>query len=63
LHLVFGHRRHLALGADLVQAVEAARSYVRGALEHGATVRTGHGSGPLNHGFAPVAMRLLNQTQ
>ena len=50
---------HLALGADLVQAVEAARSYVRGALEHGATVRTGHGSGPLNHGFAPVAMRLV----
>ena len=50
---------HLALGADLVQAVEAARSYVRGALQHGATVRTGHGSGPLNHGFAPVAMRLV----
>ena len=53
---------HLALGVDLMQAVEAARSYVRGALEHGAAVRTGHGSGPLNHGFAPVAMRLLNQT-
>ncbi len=50
---------HLALGLELVPAVEAARTYVRGALEHGATVRTGHGSGPLNHGFAPVAMRLL----
>ncbi len=50
---------HLALGADLPSAVESARAYVRGALEHGAAVRTGHGSGPLNHGFAPVAMRLL----
>lgn len=50
---------HLALGADLQGAVESARAYVRGALEHGASVRTGHGSGPLNHGFAPVAMRLL----
>jgi hydroxymethylpyrimidine/phosphomethylpyrimidine kinase len=50
---------HLALGLELVQAVEAARVYVRGALAHGATVRTGHGSGPLNHGFAPVAMRLV----
>ena len=53
---------HLALGLELVQAVEAARAYVRGALEHGATVRTGHGSGPLNHGFAPVAMHLLKHT-
>jgi len=50
---------HLALGASLQEAVEGARAYVRGALEHGAAVRTGHGSGPLNHGFAPVAMRLL----
>ena len=50
---------HLALGADLRDAVESARAYVRGALEHGAAARTGHGSGPLNHGFAPLAMRLL----
>ena len=50
---------HLALGADLRDAVESARAYVRGALEHGAAARTGHGSGPLNHGFAPLPMRLL----
>jgi len=49
---------HLALGATLLQAVEAARDYVRGALQAGATVRTGAGSGPLNHGHAPLAMRL-----
>ena len=50
---------HLALGADLPQAVRKAREFVRGALEAGATVRTGTGSGPLNHGHAPQPMRLL----
>ncbi|MGZ5179160.1 MAG: bifunctional hydroxymethylpyrimidine kinase/phosphomethylpyrimidine kinase [Ramlibacter sp.] len=48
----------LALGADLPQAVAQAREYVRGALEAGAAVRTGAGSGPLNHAFAPRAMQL-----
>jgi hydroxymethylpyrimidine/phosphomethylpyrimidine kinase len=50
---------HLALGADLRQAVELARAYVRGALEAGAPVRTGAGSGPLNHAYAPQAMHLV----
>jgi hydroxymethylpyrimidine/phosphomethylpyrimidine kinase len=49
---------YLALGQDLVQAVQAARAYIRGALETGAQVRTGKGGGPLNHGFAPQAMVL-----
>jgi len=49
---------HLALGASLLEAVRAARVYVRAALEGGAKVRTGAGSGPLNHGHAPQAMRL-----
>ena len=49
----------LALGMELRQAVELARAYVRGALAAGASVRTGAGSGPLNHGHAPQAMRLL----
>jgi len=48
---------HMALGASLVDAVQAARAFVRQALEHGAAVRTGHGSGPLNHGFAPRVMQ------
>ena len=48
----------LALGEPLVQAVQSARSYIRGALQHGAQVHTGHGSGPLNHGYAPRAMVL-----
>lgn len=49
----------IALGADLPGAVGKARAYVRGALEAGAAVRTGAGSGPLNHAHAPQAMRLL----
>jgi hydroxymethylpyrimidine/phosphomethylpyrimidine kinase len=49
---------HLALGADLPAAVERAREFVRGALAAGADVRTGSGSGPLNHGHAPQAMQL-----
>lgn len=49
---------HLALGASLREAVEAARAYVRGALEGGAAVRTGAGSGPLNHAWSPLPMRL-----
>lgn len=49
---------HLALGADLPDAVQRAREFVRGALEAGARVRTGGGSGPLNHGYAPQPMRL-----
>ena len=48
----------LALGDGLLQAVQQARDFVRGALTAGASVRTGAGSGPLNHGFAPQPMRL-----
>ncbi len=53
----------LALGLSLIDAVEAARNFVRGALAAGATVKTGQGGGPLNHGFAPLMMQsrpLLN---
>ena len=50
---------HLALGAPLVDAVRRARDYVRGALKAGRTVRTGKGSGPLNHAYSPEAMRTM----
>ena len=49
---------YLALGCSLQDAVHRAREYIHGALEAGATVRTGSGSGPLNHGYAPHAMKL-----
>ena len=46
---------HRALGHALPSAVAQARSYILGAIQAGAAVRTGHGHGPLNHGYAPVA--------
>jgi len=48
---------YLALGASLPDAVQQARNFVREALQAGAQVSTGKGSGPLNHGYAPIAMR------
>lgn len=48
---------HRALGLDLADAVRAAHTYVRGALGAAAQVRTGQGSGPLCHGWAPLAQR------
>lgn len=49
---------HLALGATLAQAVQQARDFVRQALQAGASVKTGQGEGPLNHGFAPRPTQL-----
>ena len=49
---------HLALGQDLKTALHSAHDYVRQALQAGAQVRTGAGSGPLNHSAAPHAMQL-----
>ncbi len=51
---------HLALGWPLPQAVEQARAYILGAIAAGANVHTGHGHGPLNHGYAPLAQRVLS---
>jgi hydroxymethylpyrimidine/phosphomethylpyrimidine kinase len=48
----------LALGLPLQEAVEMARVFVRAAMLAGANVKTGAGGGPLNHGHAPVTMRL-----
>lgn len=48
----------LALGSDLPHAVRQAHEFVRAALATGATVRTGAGSGPLNHAHAPLPMQL-----
>jgi len=50
---------YLACGLALPQAVEQARAYVFGAIAAGAEVRTGHGHGPLNHGYAPMVQRVV----
>lgn len=49
----------LALGQTLEEAVQSAHGWVRGAIDAGVHVRTGQGSGPLNHGYAPVPTRVL----
>lgn len=51
----------LALGDDLPAAVEAARTYIMQAILSGAPLQTGHGHGPLNHGYAPQAMHILHR--
>jgi len=50
---------HLALGHSLEEAVARARHFILGAIAQGAQVRTGQGHGPLNHGFAPVALHRI----
>jgi hydroxymethylpyrimidine/phosphomethylpyrimidine kinase len=49
----------LALGEPLPLAVQHARDYILGAIAAGADVTTGRGHGPLNHGYAPLAQRVL----
>lgn len=49
----------LAQGLPLAQAVTEARRYILGAIEAGADVYTGHGHGPLNHGYAPRAQLVV----
>ena len=48
-----------ALGHDLQEAVVQARDYILAAIKAGAQVTTGHGHGPLNHGFAPKLMHVM----
>ena len=53
---------HLALGMDLPDAVESARTYIVGAIAAGSRVHTGQGQGPLNHGYAPLAQVIVQPT-
>ena len=50
---------HWALGLELPEAVVKARNYILAAIQAGASVTTGKGHGPLNHGFAPELMHVL----
>lgn len=49
---------YLALGLDLPSAVASSRDFIYQALKHGASVQTGQGHGPLNHGFSPRSMHI-----
>lgn len=52
---------YLALGHPLHEAVPLARLFILSAIRHGAQVTTGHGHGPLNHGFAPVPLHFITK--
>lgn len=47
---------NLSLGCTLLQAIGNAKVYLSFALEQGCHVKTGNGSGPLNHSFDPQCM-------
>lgn len=51
---------YLALGHSLPEAVKQARAYIIQAIEQGKSIQTGQGHGPLNHGFSPRAMVILD---
>ena len=53
----------LALGYDMEQAVGQAKVYIDGAIQAGKDVFIGHGNGPLNHFYAPVAMKTSESFQ
>lgn len=44
---------YLALGLQMSQAVTEAKAYITEALRSGASVKIGHGHGPVNHFFNP----------
>lgn len=47
----------LTCGLALPEAIAQAREYVLRAIEAGKHILTGHGQGPLNHFWAPMALR------
>lgn len=47
----------LAQQKNMEEAVKLAIEYVHQAILHGKDLAIGNGNGPLNHGFAPLAMR------
>lgn len=53
---------HLARGADLVAAMDAAHHWVRQALLAGIELRLGAGHGPLNHLHQPIPLMNLENT-
>lgn len=50
---------YLALGEPLGEAVRKAKAYVHQGISTGKDVHIGAGHGPLNHFFAPVAMKTI----
>lgn len=50
----------LARGLCLNDAITEAKNYITNAITAGADIKIGHGSGPVNHGFNPLKMKINN---
>lgn len=50
----------LARGLCLNDAISEAKNYITNAITAGADIKIGHGSGPVNHGFNPLKMKINN---
>lgn len=54
---------YLALGETVTSAVEKAKQYVYKGIKTGKDVYIGHGHGPLNHFYSPVAMHIFDKNE
>ena len=53
----------MAQGVEMEQSIKMAKDYVTNAICAGAEIEIGHGYGPVNHGFAPLKMRLISSSK
>lgn len=51
---------YVALGNSLLESIGLAKIYVAKAIAAGSDIKTGNGSGPLNHSFSPQIMQTRN---
>lgn len=51
---------YMARGCSMIDAITAAKKFVREAIRCGANVEIGHGIGPVNHGFNPQKMLIYD---
>ena len=51
---------YIARGCELEEAISRAKEFVTEAIRHGADITTGHGYGPVNHGFNPQKLHIYD---
>jgi hydroxymethylpyrimidine/phosphomethylpyrimidine kinase len=48
----------MARGLCLNDAITEAKNYITKAITAGANIKIGHGTGPVNHAFNPLKMKI-----
>ena len=51
---------YIARGCEVEDAIRHAKEFVTEAIRHGADIATGHGYGPVNHGFNPQKLYIYD---